>query len=114
MHATVRERVIKVLQPVAERPQPVGVLAPRPRDLTGLSVALLDDNNPNVHILMPKLEALLTARYKLRRVVRCYLRTGRIEVVEPGGAVQESHTAPSSILSEAAKWSDVAIEGVGH
>ena len=114
MEAVAKERTIEVLQPVIERPQPAGVLAPRPRDLTGLSVALVDDNNPNVDILMAKLEALLTSRYKLRSVVRCYLGTGRLEVVEPGGRVKESCTATSSILSEVAKRSYVAIAGVGH
>lgn len=114
MHAVTKERVIEVLQPVVERPQSAGVLAPRPRDLSGLSVAFLDDNNPNVNILLPKLEALLARRYKLRQVVRCNLAAGRIEIAEPGGAVKEARVATTSILSEVAKECDVAIAGVGH
>jgi len=106
--------MIEVLQPVVERPQAAGVLAPRPRDLSGLSIAFLDDNNPNVSILLPKLEELLLRRYKLRQVVRCNLATGHVEVAEPGGKVREGHTVASSILSEVAKHSDVAIAGVGH
>lgn len=75
-------------------------LAPRPEDLAGKVVALLDNTKEQSDIIMQALAEALTARYGVARAI-----TRR--------KAHYSKFAPDELLDEIAREADVAIAGLG-
>ena len=100
---------LQILDPIADQTStPVG-LAPRPKDLNGKVLALLDDNMTNVDVLLRALERLIKSRYKLAGTV-WYNRETTEGVYTTNGLVQK--TLGDDLAHVAAK-SHLAITGVG-
>ncbi|MBI2166586.1 MAG: hypothetical protein HYU29_09375 [Chloroflexi bacterium] len=101
--------MVQILEPVADQANPLAKLAPRPRDLNGKVVALLDDNLTNVDILLAALEKLLSRRFQLAGIV-WYNRVTTEGEEKIGGVVRK--TSGEDLPQVAAK-SHLAITGVG-
>ncbi|MGH3758929.1 UGSC family (seleno)protein [Actinophytocola sp.] len=88
---------LMVLSPAPSRPEDNRTSAPRPADLGGLTVGLLDNNKPGASVILKHLGELLRGRGAAE--VRYWCKP------HPSG--------PSQYVSEAAKEADIVISGVG-
>lgn len=100
---------VQILDPIADQINPPVDLAPRPKDLNGKVLALLDDNLTNVDMLLRVLETLSKSRYNLAGTV-WYNRETTEGIYTTDGRVQKT---TGDDLAQVAAKSDVAITGVG-
>jgi hypothetical protein len=87
---------MNVLCPVAVPRADVKPLAPRPRDLRGRRVGILDNSKPNADVLLSRLAELLVER----------AGAGPVRVWRKPGA-----SRPATIIEEVAAASDVVLTG---
>jgi hypothetical protein len=108
-------RTIAVMQPVADEPQPAGILATRPRDLRGLSIGFVDEGIvPATRYLLAALETQLVERAGIGRIVRAKLGGNELEIADPSGVVLDTVHTEGVPVGELSKWCAAAITGVGY
>jgi len=73
---------IVVLDPVSRPKWARTRLNPRPKELAGLRVGLLDNTKPNFSLFLDRVEELLISHYKVARVTR-YTKPGRTQPLPP-------------------------------
>lgn len=91
---------ITVLDPVS-KPKLVNTsINPRPKNVAGLRIAMVDNTKPNFSIFLDKVEELLINQYHVASVTR-YRKPGRTMPLDP------------QIIADIKKTSDFAITGLG-
>ena len=91
---------ITVLDPVS-KPKLVNTsINPRPKQVAGLRMAMLDNTKPNFSIFLDTVEELLKTKYQVGSVAR-YRKPGRTMPLD------------SQIVAEIKSGFDIAITGLG-
>ncbi|HOG47572.1 MAG TPA: hypothetical protein PLJ35_04360 [Anaerolineae bacterium] len=93
-------RTITVLDPVSRPKSARTSLNPRPKDLVGLRVGLLDNTKPNFTLFLDRVEELLMSEYKVASVIR-YTKPGRTEPLSP------------QVIAQIKGQCDIVITGLG-
>jgi hypothetical protein len=91
---------IVILDPVSIPKTKKIALNPRPRNIEGMRVAVVDNTKPNFNLFMDRIQEILVSRYKVASVSRYR---------KPGRTVGVSH----AILDEIKANCDIAITGLG-
>ncbi|HTY79843.1 MAG TPA: hypothetical protein VMI34_18600 [Candidatus Bathyarchaeia archaeon] len=85
-----------IVDPASSSAAAVKALAPRPRSLEGVTIALLDNSKPNAAVLLERVGALLAAR-------------GGVRAVRGWGKPGSSIGASPAVLEEIAGAARVAL-----
>jgi hypothetical protein len=96
----VEEKNIIILDPVSKPKITKISLNPRPKNIAGLRVAMVDNTKPNFSIFCDRLEELLISQYRVASVTR-YRKPGRTEPVA------------QQIIDDIKEKCDIAITGLG-
>jgi hypothetical protein len=96
----VEEKKITILDPVSKPKVTKISLNPRPKNIAGLRVAMVDNTKPNFSIFLDRIEELLVSRYQVGSVLR-YRKPGRTEPIA------------QQVIAEIKEKYDIAITGSG-
>jgi hypothetical protein len=94
------EKTITILNPVSKPKVTKININPRPKNIAGLRVAMVDNTKPNFSIFLDRIEELLIGQYKVSSVTR-YVKPGRTQPIAP------------QVITEIKEKCDIAITGSG-
>ncbi len=94
------DKTIDILDPVSKPEATKISINPRPKNIVGLRVAMVDNTKPNFDIFLDRAEELLISQYQVGSVIR-YRKPGRTEPLAP------------AVLDELKNKCDIAITGLG-
>ena len=93
------EKNIVILDPVS-KPKVIEIrINPRPKNIAGLRVAMVDNTKPNFSIFLDRIEEHLVNQYKVASVTR-YRKPGRTQPLA------------QQVISEIKEKCDIAITGL--
>ena len=94
------EKNIVILDPVSKPKLTKLSISPRPKNIEGLRLAMVDNTKPNFNIFLDRVEENLISQYKVASVIR-YRKPGRTVALE------------QSVINEIKEKCDIAITGLG-
>jgi hypothetical protein len=91
---------MRIVDPIGTSTAAAKALAPRPRSLEGVTIALLDNSKPNAGVLLERVGALLAARGGAR-AVRAWSKPGASTGASPA-VIEEIAAAARVALTASA------------
>ena len=95
-----KKKTITILDPVSKPKVTKISLNPRPKNIAGLRVAMVDNTKPNFSIFLDRVEELLVSQYNVASVTR-YRKPGRTQPLA------------QQVIAEIKEKCDIAITGLG-